>query len=348
MQNNDKPDNRGRFELAKYRWPALLTVLVVAAAYMICKPPDQHPITKDLVYEPVGGAWVNDSLGNGDGQLNPGEQVRVFPRLTNNGKQPIPAFDLVLSTPEKAVNLKDNRCHYPAIEPGQTVISEDPFEFKLDTLFFADCVLFLGKAVRPVRQAGFVGDAFAGITEEIAIILAATSNYRVCLASAELNEIGQAPGSQNWNYVLTIDLRLCNTSSASLHNPFLKIDPTTIGICDLPGVQFTTQAIGTMTAGVNQLFYTQDLPTNTCLFPNSPTFADGKARFRFNITMAKLLPNIGRKCVNFSVQVYIPLTSDDGEPIEKLVARTFIGGEAKVIPPSTSPGIARLNNRRLR
>lgn len=358
--NNMQGDDL-RSVLAKYRWPALVAMLAVAIVYMICKPLGQSdqsdlPTTKDLVYEPIGGAWVNDSLGNGDGQLNPGEQVKVFPRLTNNGKQPIPAFDLVLSTTETRVNLRDIRCHYPAIEPGQSVLPDDPFEFKLDTLFFSDCVLFLGKVAKPA-QAGLVSDAFGAINEqEISIILQATSNYRVCLTEAQLIEVRQAPGSQNWEYILSIDLRLCNASS-KLSKPFLKINPATIDLCDSPAMNFTvreeTDNTGA-TRAFDQLFYTSDLSSMGCQVPDTPKLAlaiGANAKFRFNTVMARLNLD-ARKCIYFSVEInkreMVPSGEDEEQLIEKttLVARAFVGGEAKVALPLI--GITSLNNRRLR
>jgi len=351
MQNNDVRGKSGGFQLAKYRWLVILSVVVLAVVvYLTCKPAVPRPSTKDLFYEPLGGAWVNDSLGNGDGELNPGEQVKVFARLTNSRRQRIPAFDLVLSTPEKGVDVKDNKCHYPAIEPGQTVRSEDPFEFFLDSLFVSESVLFFGR-IENMAQAGFVGDAFAANgDDEIPIILAATTNYRLCLVSCLLEEQPEVSGSTNRNYILTIDLRLCNTSS-ELDKPSLRIDPASIKVCDLPNsfaVRQEQNDQGIMTA-FDHLFYTSNLNNGECKKPDSPILQDETVRFKFIAAMEPLGSTITDKCVYFSVEVNrhtieISEETEGSVEISTLVARVFIAGEAQVIP-SESLGIASLHNR---
>jgi hypothetical protein len=250
--------------------------------------------------------------------LNPGEQAKIRLRLANTGKKPTSPFDLVFSTSETGVKLIDNRIHFNAIEPGQTVLSEDPFEFELDTSLVAECVAFLGR-IRTVARAGLVDDAFAGggvvsQQDSLIITLAVISNYRACVVNCTLGQ-GAGAGPDT----LIIDLMLCNSSSGSLPNAAVKIDSITVKRCNSSSDRFQVmrQIIDGFTTKLDSLRLSSTLLAAQCRQPDNPA-----SQFKLMANIPETLPANSTLCIYFTALIYRDAT---------LVARSFIGTEATVL-----------------
>jgi hypothetical protein len=224
MPNSNDPQNPGGFKGWLTKNPGailLILVLLVIIIYQKCKEPDT-PTEDDkpaLTFNPLNAGVIVDSLGNGDGQVNPDEQIKIRLRLTNPGKTAIAGFDLELTTPDSGVILIDNRLHFNRIEPGQSALSEDTFEFKMPRRFISPSVIFHG-GVKNIKQAGLIAKAFAAPLPEcdITVILPVALNYRVCVISATLQDNDNTAGASD---ILSLNLMLCNAS--------LKPNATTAG-----------------------------------------------------------------------------------------------------------------------
>lgn len=328
MQNNYESSTEGlKGWFARNRWTVTLTgviLVVLICVQFFCNGFFETRVTPPpLTFDSMTGAGVSDSLGNNDRQINPGERVKVRLRLTNVGAQALSGFDMVLSTQDRGVEIIDDNVHYTLMGLGQTVWSADPFEFKLDSNFVSDCVVFRARIVN-ATLAGFVGDAFAlseGSDDEVVIPLDVISNYRLCVAACALQQSASTTGDD----ILTIDVRVCNASGGPLGLPSLRIDSLEVRMCDTPSTQFNVVRVSDLagaTVGLDSLLFTADLQGTECRKPNDPTkTTSGTGTFKFK---AVLPPLSGTICVRFTALLY--------ENHTMLVSRPSIGAETIVLP----------------
>jgi len=73
---------------------------------------DQYPDIESVDYD--------DSSGNGDGILNPGEIVNLYPSLTNFGSQSLSGIEVNCSLSHGFMNLNTTYLEYPDLAAGQT------------------------------------------------------------------------------------------------------------------------------------------------------------------------------------------------------------------------------------
>ncbi|MFQ5823753.1 MAG: hypothetical protein ACE5JB_06840 [bacterium] len=345
-------------KLTKTPWIIFIAivVLVIVISLLIIYEEASVP---ELSFDPLTGAVVIDTLGNRDRQINPGEQVQVFLRLTNIGEKSISAFDLVLSTQDRGVEMIKNRISFSSIDTGQTRISNKPFEFKLDTSFVSECVVFKGK-IENVVQAGLIAKSFAETTsdaedDEILISLSVITNYRACLVNSILQEEPVVnSGDPNRDYILEIELMLCN-ASAQINKPSLKIDSSSIKICDLPDTTFNVMYENDIFGNkvrMDSIYYSNNLQEKQCKKPNDPRGIDTIGKFKFKTSMPHLAQTETKKCVYFTVEIYeekttLDTTTGESVVISTLLAKAYLGSQALVIHNDTEP-IASIDSRILR
>jgi hypothetical protein len=241
-----------------------------------------------LTFDPLTGVTVIDSLGNNDGQINPGERVKIRLRLNNLGTQPISGFDMVLSTNDTEVGLIDSTLHYSAIGAGDTLWSQDAFEFKLDSTFRSECVVFTGtlKNVTLARLGGgLVAEAFANPMTSgntISFALDVYSLYRLCFGDCQMLKGAGATDS------LVINVSVCNRATSALTAVSVQIK--SVGACSRPDLGFFTP--------LSKEFSYGDVGRNNC----RPPF-DSSVRFAF-APPAGLPVNVGSFiCVHFVVTI---------------------------------------------
>jgi hypothetical protein len=264
----------------------------------------------------VNGGVIADSLGNRDGQINPGERVNIRILLFNMGKEQIPAFTLALSTQDSGVTFIDNRVDFDAIAPGDSALSKDPFEFEMPDRFVPHCVMFLG-TVQNVARAGFITEAFAQDgASALAITYPVAPNYRVCVGACTLQANVETPDE------LTIELKLCNGSAnggPTLANPSVEIVDLTLRACKPFAAADPLEII---TSVQNNLQYSTVGP-GTCTDPSSPTIRT----FRFSVPSTWEGSATGDDiCVHFTANVY-------SNPPRTLQATAYVGVKATLLTP---------------
>jgi len=317
--NPQKPGNGFKEWLSKNPWVGIIIIiLLVIIIYQICNPPPTGGIPPGLTFNPENGGLIADSLGNRDGQINPGESVSIRIRLFNTGKNRIPAFTLVLSATDSGVTFinNDNRVDFDAIAPGESALSKDPFAFKMPDRFIPYCVLFLG-TIPNVARAGFIAEAFAQngeTTPALQVSFAAAPNYRVCVGACTLQD------NAGTSDELTIELKLCNgsvTSGPTLSNPTVEIDNLTLRACK-PFV--AADPVEPITPVQNNLQYSTVGP-GTCTEPSSPTIRT----FRFSVPSTWEASVTGDDiCVHFTANIY-------SNPPRTLQATAYVGIKATLL-----------------
>jgi len=313
--NPQKPGNGFKEWLSKNPWVGIIIIiLLVIIIYQLCKKPPTGGIPPGLTFNPLNGGVIADSLGNRDGQINPGERVNIRVRLFNTGKELIPAFTLALSTQDSGVTFIDNRVAFDAIAPGDSALSKDSFEFQMPDRFVPHCVVFLG-AVQNVVRAEFIAEAFAqnGVSA-LVLSYASAPNYRVCVGACTLRINGETADE------LTIELKLCNgsaTGGPTLSNPTVEIDNLTLRACK-PFV--AADPIEPITPVQNNLQYSTIGP-GTCTDPSSTTIRT----FRFNVPPSWEASVTGDDiCVRFDANIY-------SNPPRTLQATAYVGIKATLL-----------------
>jgi hypothetical protein len=266
----------------------VVLTIVIYTVYTICM--SQGLSTGDITFDPVTGAVVVDTLGNGDGQINPGERVDVFLRLKNTGNQDISGFELVLSEHDNEVEFigNQNRLQFDAIPVGETVQSQNSFAFKTDSTFNSNCVVFTG-IIENVTHAGFISDALAdpendGNTITFALD-AYNTNYRLCFGYAEVQRSTGTGISDS----LVLNVSMCNRTSDVLPNVSVLIE--SLGVCGSPSTTFNPISKELDYGNVSP----EDTDPNRCQGP-----LDASARFAF----APLsVPAGGFMCVYFVITI---------------------------------------------
>lgn len=326
-ERGDKQPGKGR-----YIWLIIagLLLLLLIILYLRVKPEKPVVNPDELAFNPLGGTTINDTLGNDDGQLNPGEQVKVQVRLTNAGERTLPAFALLLAARQSGVTFinNDNRVQFKSSEPGQTILSDDFFEFKLSENYLLDCVGFDGKIERALL-AGFVSNAYAqgGSAATLGIDMYVYPNFRVCLGEATLT-VGPTAATAA---VLTIDVALCNSSASVLDDARVTIEPGSVKTCSATSPTFITLTPGGIP--MNSFDY-GDVGANQCGEPaDTNPVPPGTEFIRYQFSATPLLPaaTVETMCIYLGVKIF------RGDPAV-LVGERNMGIRARVNRRQLPPG----------
>ncbi len=76
---------------------------------------------------------AGSSSGNGDGNINPGEDIELVVRLKNFGTNSVASVSATLSSDDPNVTITDDYEEYGTILPGTVVSSYDDFDFSVST-----------------------------------------------------------------------------------------------------------------------------------------------------------------------------------------------------------------------
>ena len=101
----------------------LLTLLIVLSISLVIVPLHSHAIAEQFAYK----LTVDDSIGlldtwsngNGNGEIEPGENIKLEVELKNEGEDPIENIVGILSTKYNFVNIVDNQVNYGDIDPDR-------------------------------------------------------------------------------------------------------------------------------------------------------------------------------------------------------------------------------------
>lgn len=278
-----------------------LLILALLCYKIFCSPePPAGPEITGVIFDPANAGVLVDSLGNRDMQVNPDEQVKVQLRLTNSGKTPIAAFDLVFMAQDSGVVLIDNRVHFNALKSGESALSEDTFEFKMPRRFPMACVTFHGKTAG-AKRAGLIGAAFAGIPEhDIDVALPVAPNFHVCVVACALTDNVNAPD------ILTMELKLCNaslkpdaaTAGDVLSDAAVTIHAITIKACQNYIVRAPAETITAIPPAANTAAY-GTVAAGTCT-------ASGTFTFEVPSSWAQSVPLTPNPtlCIHFTAEIF--------------------------------------------
>jgi hypothetical protein len=235
----------------------------------------------------VVGVVVNDSTGNNNGRLNPGESVRIQLKIKNIGQEIISQGEAILFTTQGGVNLIDSVATFPELAPGDSAfpIKSDDFAFSIDDTVSARAVAFYIKAT---RSPDLESEGTASVANWVDIY--------ACIENCEI-----VPGSDS-DPELVIKLSICNNSCVNLVGVAAHIPADEIQKCDQT-LTFTAVVV-TNPQGItlDKVFYqiSGNVNNNICADPDaSPT-----EEFRYTITQ-----NVGSiSCIYFPVRIYTGAT----------------------------------------
>ena len=115
----------------------LLTLLIVSSVSFVIVPLHSHAIAEQFTHK----LKVDDSIGlldlwgngNGNGEIEPGENIKLEVELKNEGEDPVQNIVGTLSTKYNFVNIVDNKVNYGNIDPDRLYHAPifDNFRFEI-------------------------------------------------------------------------------------------------------------------------------------------------------------------------------------------------------------------------
>jgi len=217
--------------------------------------------------------------GNGDGQLNPGEKVKLLPQLKNTGEASLPATIATLSTSQFGIDIIDSTASYPPIDTGKSVfpVSGDFFIFEASTGLSVPVVKFI-----LIGKDGLL----TKYEEEIDITL--PIRIYACIDTCIITR-NNYPGEPNPDELL-LRLYVCNDTGGLLSSVAAKILASEVGLCDVavPFVAATT---------TSEKVYYGNINDNECGPPNTEC--------RQFIYRTDLSAVSGFHCIRFYGHIYI-------------------------------------------
>ncbi|MBD3237774.1 MAG: T9SS type A sorting domain-containing protein [Candidatus Eisenbacteria bacterium] len=135
------------------------TVLVTVTGHNLHPHLGSFEITQLSQFVGVGGHTIDDdasgsSQGNGDGVINPGEQIELGIALTNFGSQAVHDVELHVTCDDPLVGLLTSApIEYGTIWSGETVPAPQPVVFRLHTALPADHEVHLELSAKSGAQS---------------------------------------------------------------------------------------------------------------------------------------------------------------------------------------------------
>lgn len=117
------PSGKTKFLIA----PTIPDTMWVTVTSHNCIPYLGYAVVLPTSYVGYSTHLIDDSLGNGNGEVNPGEDINVQIRLQNYGAEPAPNVVSSLSTSDNFITLIDSVAEYGNIQPGE--IAEGSYRF---------------------------------------------------------------------------------------------------------------------------------------------------------------------------------------------------------------------------
>jgi len=159
---------------------------------------------------------IDDSVGgNGDGRINPGEQVKVRLRLKNIGSRPINPSQAIVTALQPGVTIVEPLLFFPFIAPKDTATSLDDFTMVVDPDYPDPNI-----TVR-VKAASYNILAFMRVYRDLVI----------CIEDFRIVRGGWNAGCTREPDLLKIRLAICNERSSSFSNATAKILANSIYLC---------------------------------------------------------------------------------------------------------------------
>jgi hypothetical protein len=240
-------------------------VALAALMYILFQQPPPQRVPVEVVR-----TIIDDSEGNNNGRVNPGESVKIRFELRNAGTDSIPASSARLSTTQPGVHITDNIGFFPPIPPGETVVLQsegDPFAFSIDDTVTSPTISFL-------------------LESPYFIAAACVQNHVPIYACVELCQITRNPDR------LRIRLSICNELGSLQSNVAAEILDSNIKLCSDPSVTFTTSNDN------DQVFY-GNIPNNHCGV--APDNVCPPNEFQYMVSLGN---RAGPDCIHFFVQIF--------------------------------------------
>jgi hypothetical protein len=193
----------------------------------------------ELDLEFVPPAIVKDTLltGNGDGILNPGEDIRMFIRLKNNSDVATgPLFSVLRFFPpfDALVTLgADSTASYNPIAPGAIERSVDSYEFSVKPITLPDTIRFVLLVVDKQTGRTFQAPYQKSLREKQNVAAGTVPS----VTEVEAFAMAASPNLNIFSKFFTIDgakllvfLRLKNTGGTTATNLCARLDMTNIAL----------------------------------------------------------------------------------------------------------------------
>jgi hypothetical protein len=323
MQDRKDLPEKSKGIFVEYRWIVLAVVLLAVIGYVIWQEFLRSYERLRLAYQSTGRSAViddSDSLsGNRDGQLNPGERVKVRLYATNAGEKPLSKVELKLSTKTPEVKLIDKTVNFARIDTGQTVLSTDPFEFELRATANLDQLSFEGE----IEDAETTDGDPAKPEDDnptVPISIYVYPNFQICAGACTVQQGADSTAPD----ILAINLSLCNNAASTLSNVRIEVDASTIKACRAPQDSF--KVVNEQGIQMDSHIY-GDIPANNCKGPFIPT-----RLFKFSAPALMPAGSDSTMCFSFGVRIW--------QGILPPVLRT-VGIKAKLLRrPSQTPVFA--------
>lgn len=119
----------GQIELPIQSQTAGIMDITVTAPNFIPFEGTARLIQSSAPYIILHSVIINDSLGNNDGKVNPGEIIKLPMYLSNIGTMPAHNIIATLRTSDSLISVLDSTCSFATIGVGQIILSQDYCQF---------------------------------------------------------------------------------------------------------------------------------------------------------------------------------------------------------------------------
>ncbi|MBW2277926.1 MAG: hypothetical protein JRF63_10560, partial [Deltaproteobacteria bacterium] len=111
---------------------------------------------------------IDDGAGNGNGHLDPGENIEMLVRVTNTGTLPATEVIGTLSSSTPLVTVTSGQATWPDLAADQAALSNAPFGFSIDPAFECGAPINFRLQLAAAEQPGTWSTEFNLVTGELA------------------------------------------------------------------------------------------------------------------------------------------------------------------------------------
>jgi len=241
---------------------------------------------------------VDDTVGgNGDGRINPGEQVKVRLRLKNIGSHPINPSQAVVTALQPGVTMLEPLISFPAMpQKGDTALSFDDFTMAVAPNF--------PEPVITVQVSAIIGANYKAYASAPVF-----NGMSICIDDFTIvRETRSCDGKTITPDLLKIRLAICNQYGYSIQNVIARVAADKIWLCGEANVRTIVDNVYYN----DKVYFGGNIDANNCAHPTSSCEYQDKGQKVVSATKEELVYIIDlnglkaneKYCFNFYVELF--------------------------------------------